>query len=599
MVAAKWSGGKRVVLTRRWISVAFWWLLFSGIVSARTITGCVYNDTNSNGMLDAGERGIPKVLVSDGIRFAQTDANGLYQLEVNASDDPQLAEGGWPVVSVSWPTGTWPTSIWWRNTQQIGESNTCNFGLRPEAQSLPFLFVHATDVHVSRGGLDKLAQFRSDVTQMAGTIKFAVLTGDLLDLGDRQDPATVNPQISLFNEKIGGFPVPVFCTLGTHDAPGIRPDSPGSWDPSDANRAYRWYTRDVGPLRWSFNCAGIHFVGLDYLSRSPDGSWQDTIAPTAVTWLADDLARLPPDTRIFLFVHYFSDNLATVVQQYHVEHIFFGHIHMAERTTWNGVAASQAGSISMMAPDAKPDPAIPNALRIGYDVVLTDESVTPEYYALGHPYVPSTNNWVKDFRNRLRAHWKLDEAAGEIARDNAGGNDGTLHGHPFWRPADGRVDGALQFDGARSYVSTPFVLNPVDGEFSVFCWVKGGTPGQVILSQTGDPIGVNWLATAPSNGSLMTELRASARGGSALTSPVVVTDDQWHHIGVTWDGSYRTLYVDGVAAAQDTVPLTRLQSINGGLYFGAGKVLEAAGFLTGQMDDIRIYNKALTPADVQ
>lgn len=53
----------------------------------------------------------------------------------------------------------------------------------------------------------------------------------------------------------------------------------------------------------------------------------------------------------------------------------------------------------------------------------------------------SSQDWQKDFS--LLAHWKLDEAAGNIAGDSAGNNDGTLNGNPIWLPAAGKIDGAL------------------------------------------------------------------------------------------------------------------------------------------------------------
>ena len=645
--------GEFAVSLRRFILLVFLFFLSSGIIAAQTISGYVYDDANFNGMFDAGEVGISNVPVSDGIRFVQTDADGFYRITVDVSDDPQLADGGWPVVSVTWPTGRWPTSIWWRNTEQIGQHNTCNFGLKSDEQSLPFMFVHATDVHVWRGGQEKFTGFRRDMDNMAGCVRFAFLTGDLIDLADRQDPSIVKPQLAFFNELAENFPVNLFCTPGNHDVVGIRPDRPGSWASSDPNHAYRWYTRDVGPLRWSFNYAGIHFVGLDYLERSNDGNWHDDIPQVAVDWLAEDLASLSRGTRIFIFVHYRSDRMAALVRQYSVEHIFEGHIHSVVRDTWNGAGISQAGSLSMMSPTQNP-----NQDPIGYDIVVIGDKLTLHHRALGDPYVPKvegdfdkdcrvnladfavialtwltgrgyakwnpeldisnpgdgiinmldiatfTDNWLTDswltsFRDGLKAHWKLDEASGSVARDSTGDYDGTLHSGPLWRPAGGEVNGALEFDGVDDYVSAPFILDPADGEFSAFAWVRSGKPGQVVISQTGYPVGANWLCTASPNGSLMTELMASARGGSALVSETVITDGNWHHIGFAWDGSYRTLYVDSAEVAKDVKPLSRLKGASGGLHFGAGEDLQTAGFFSGLIDDIRIYNKALNAKDIQ
>jgi hypothetical protein len=162
-------------------------------------------------------------------------------------------------------------------------------------------------------------------------------------------------------------------------------------------------------------------------------------------------------------------------------------------------------------------------------------------------------------------------------------------GDPIWEPAGGHIDGALCWDGVDDYVGTPFVLNPGDGQFSVFAWVNGGAPGQVILSQRGE--GANWLMAAAPNGELMTEL-TSGRGGP-LASAGVVTDGAWHHAGYVRDGSNRILYVDDIEVARDTV--TSLTGSTGGLHMGAGKGLEPGSFWSGLLDDIRIYNRAVKP----
>lgn len=366
-------------MIRRSILVVFLGLLFSGGVSAQTITGYVYNDANFNGVFDAREVGIPNVPVSDGAHFVHTDANGFYEITVTI--DPQLADGGWPVISVSWPTGKWPTNLWWRNTEQIGGSNTYNFGLRDDKQSLPFTFVHATDSHVWRGGKDKFRQFRSDVNDMTGYLKFAFLTGDLIDVPDRQPPSTVRPQLLFFNEQTKNFPVELFCTLGNHDIIGVGADGiQGNWDANDPNYALRFYTRDVGPLRYSFNYAGIHFVGIDWLVRNESGRWSWGVPLIAQNWLTEDLDLLPQGTRILLFMHY-PTTISNAVQQYGVKHIFVGHVHCPGMFTYGGATVTQGGTISRIMGRDCPYP-------VGYDIVhVTENNVTTRYRALGSPYV--------------------------------------------------------------------------------------------------------------------------------------------------------------------------------------------------------------------
>ncbi len=205
---------------------------------------------------------------------------------------------------------------------------------------------------------------------------------------------------------------------------------------------------------------------------------------------------------------------------------------------------------------------------------------------------------------RVVAHWKLDENEGDIAYDSAGNNHGTLNGNPVWQPTGGKIDGTLEFDGIDDYISTSFVLNPAKGSLSVFAWIKGGAPGQVIISQTDVTVGRTtnqgsaWLWADSSYGRLITRLMHPPF--DPLVSESVITDGQWHHVGLVYDfdGLYRYLYVDGVEVARDTDVVGGVGS-DGGLYFGAGKTLDAGSFFCGLIDDVRIYNEALSAEEIE
>ena len=134
------------------------------------------------------------------------------------------------------------------------------------------------------------------------------------------------------------------------------------------------------------------------------------------------------------------------------------------------------------------------------------------------------------------------------------------------------------------------VLNPSQGAFSVLAWVKGGAPGQVILSQM---LKANWLSTDANAGWLMTELKAQGSLGTTLQSQSVVTDGNWHRVGLVWDGTNRLLYVDDMEVARDTQP--SLPGSSTGLYIGVGNKLSKGSFWSGLIDDVRIYNRAVKP----
>jgi serine/threonine protein kinase len=189
----------------------------------------------------------------------------------------------------------------------------------------------------------------------------------------------------------------------------------------------------------------------------------------------------------------------------------------------------------------------------------------------------------------LIAHWTLDESEGSAAHESVGGGVDIVVGSLRWQPSGGQVDGALQLDGVSDCVVSSFVLNPSAGPFSVLAWVKGGAPGQVVISE---PTRANWLM-ADAEGKLMTELSSPNWDPDPLQSQTIITDGQWHRIGLVWDGSRRMLYVDGVVAAEDTQ--SALPNSGNGLYIGTGKNMEPGTFFSGLIDDVRIYKRAVRP----
>ena len=210
----------------------------------------------------------------------------------------------------------------------------------------------------------------------------------------------------------------------------------------------------------------------------------------------------------------------------------------------------------------------------GYEPLIVDCNILGDVVSVDDP--------------RIIAHWRLDESEGAVAPDSAGENDGTVVGTVTWLPEGGMVDGALELDGVSAFVVTDLAVRSAEGPFSILAWVKGGQPGQVLVSQQG---GGDWLSINPADGTLATE--CAGRISKPLFSEAVITDGQWHRIAMIWDGTNRRLYVDGEEVATDTQD--DLASSDGGLMFGAGKHLAPGSFFSGLIDDVRVYNRAVRP----
>ncbi len=194
----------------------------------------------------------------------------------------------------------------------------------------------------------------------------------------------------------------------------------------------------------------------------------------------------------------------------------------------------------------------------------------------------------------LIAYWKLDETEGTISSDSQGNHDASVVGAPIWQPEAGWFNGAIELDGVDDHLSTDFVIDPSKGPMSVFAWVKGGAPGQAIISQ-GMPnpmFGSTWLGIDSEDGRLITAHMFPIV--PALESDVVITDDQWHRVGLVWDGTLRHLYVDGEEVVSDLERAGHMTS-NLGLHIGADSHLTQGSFWSGLLDDVRIYDRVVEP----
>ena len=342
-------------------------------IIAEPVAGIVYLDANADGNRDPGEKGLAGVGVTDGRAFAETDAAGRYALD--ARTDRLMPTGARPIVRVTCPTGHWPTAPWFVRLEDAADTAAVDFGLRIDEQPLPFTFVHGTDPHVPRGGRHVFPAFRRDVAALDPKPRFCILTGDLVNLSDRQGPETARADFAFLARGMKGFPVPLFCLPGNHDVAGVQlpPSLRAKWAKSPEGRYYGLYRKTVGPLRWSFNYGGVHFVGLDF--NEHDGkAWRWRPPAHAVAWLKADLDRVPKGAEVLLFVHYPGGQraLGPVVRDRNIRHIFAGHSHSQGPMKTTAGTAIAGGAI---APGGSKAPA-PSGFHL---VTVSEKAVTYKY----------------------------------------------------------------------------------------------------------------------------------------------------------------------------------------------------------------------------
>ena len=200
-------------------------------------------------------------------------------------------------------------------------------------------------------------------------------------------------------------------------------------------------------------------------------------------------------------------------------------------------------------------------------------------------------------------HWKADEESGTTLFDASGaGNDATVFGDTTW--IAGKIGNAVQFDGTGDYATVPDnpTVDNMRRSITMATWVypekvdtqylirkatfdafdgyelslsTGGTTGQVFFVRFNQDSNANTYR---------------------LNSTTMYPINEWTHVAATYDGTDIRLYVNGVLnntmAADVTIASNDLP-----LSIGA----ESDGFraLQGAMDDIRLYGRALSAAEIQ
>ena len=188
--------------------------------------------------------------------------------------------------------------------------------------------------------------------------------------------------------------------------------------------------------------------------------------------------------------------------------------------------------------------------------------------------------------------WTFDEGMGTIAMDWSGhGNDGTLVNGPKW--LEGYMDGALEFNGSNYVVIDAVSDDMTSNDITLSGWVK--------TTQQDN----NWFSCNTASGGNVIFWAIKSGGRAAIRpaphqslSTTIVSNGEWHMLTFVRSGSTGYIYVDGVQENAETVDFSF--SVDDrwsiGQEWDSGT---ASNFLIGDVDDVRIYNKSLTPEEIQ
>jgi len=201
------------------------------------------------------------------------------------------------------------------------------------------------------------------------------------------------------------------------------------------------------------------------------------------------------------------------------------------------------------------------------------------------------------FSRGLVGYWSFDEGKGNIAYDASGnGNNGTLTNGPKW--TNGRNGGAMDFDGKDDYVDAGNnVIFDMVNSVSVEAWVRRDeNPGLRAWVGIAHKWPLSYILHIHGDKAEFRIKHPTLANEITASGTTTIQKNQWYHLVGIYDGAYVRIYVNGVLETSvaysegiriSTIPIQ------------IGKDQTSTDYFDGNIDDVRIYNRALSAAEVK
>lgn len=245
--------------------------------------------------------GVPGVIVSDGYQLTTTDSDGIYYL------DSKKAHG---YVFISIPKGydvaciNTQAQFWQKLDLGVTDVEEKNFELYTVDNSDHTLLVMG-DMHLANRNDDRKQFSTGFMTEAKALIEehrnsnkkiYAITVGDLTwELYWYSNNYGLNEYL----DEIKSLSIPVFNTIGNHDHDML---ATGDWDTAVK------YKQIIGPTYYSFNLGNIHYVVLDNVDCTNNGTedgrnYIGRVTQDQIDWLKQDLKHISKTTTVVVAMH--------------------------------------------------------------------------------------------------------------------------------------------------------------------------------------------------------------------------------------------------------------------------------------------------------
>lgn len=358
--------------------------------ATETARGVVYFDANTNGVRDAGEKGLEAVRVSNGREVVLTDEQGRYELEVDDDDIVFVIKPrGWmtPVDEnqlprfyyIHKPAGSDP-GLKFKGVEPTGPlPESIDFPLTPQREPDRFRTIFFGDTQPRN--VQEVEYFTHDIAEDLRGFPgaFGVTLGDVVF----DDLSVFGPH----NEAVALIGMPWYNVLGNHDV---------NFDFVDDMTSDETFERVFGPGTYSFDYGPVHYVVLDnvvfYRNDEDKAAYRGGLSDEQLRFCVNDLKHVSKDQLVVYMMHIplrgvpERAELFDMLREYPYTLSISGHTHTLEHEFFGAeqgnpgyehhhyVAVTACGSWWTGAPDERgiPHATTSDGVPNGYTIITFD-----------------------------------------------------------------------------------------------------------------------------------------------------------------------------------------------------------------------------------